>query len=426
MNTAGFGCSQTVAEAAVTRGLNDTRIAPHPFPHSEKHDQCDLWLARAKLHGANDRHIPHPENARIFWDRLSIRPQTYVVLHRRTTSANHIREMIMMFKMGRLLGLLVVAGVLALTVSTAYAEFKSHSKSSEGTKTRLDLEVEGIGGTVNCGTLLSGPKWEIKNGVTPAETGALLALKFKPLSGCVTEYKEGGITKEVKTTSSECEWAINEPKAEITATLTMDSTCTLKPELSKACEVKFEPKENANREKVALFDSGEKSENLAAEFLLTKVTATVAGEGCSSAGIKSSSTATINGAMEVEQVQPGMATPEFSMLSNVFPIEFRAINAKKTISVANISAPEGATPFRTGVSTLVSGREFRLFTSENNTIAACSTTALLRQQTCPIEIKLTGTVANRWTAGGVQYFQGSPLTTASEVFLWGCTGTCPP
>jgi hypothetical protein len=330
------------------------------------------------------------------------------------------------FKMRLILGLLAVASVLATPVSPAFAEFTSHSKSSEGTKTRLALLIEGIGATINCGTLESGPKWEIKKSGTAAEVGALLDLKYKSLGGCVTDYKEGGVDKEAKATSNECEWEINEPKTEMLVTPTTVSTCTIKPELPKACEVKIEPKENKNREKALLFDTGEKSESLDVELLLSKITAAAAGEGCSSAGITSTSSATIDGQMEVEQVQPGIPAPEFVMTSSVFPIEFMAINAKKTVAVLNHSAPENTAPSRAGTSSLVPGRLFGVYTSENNTIATCSTKTLVQQQTCPMEIKLTGTVANRWVAGAVQYLQGNPVNTGSEVILWGCTGTCPP
>jgi hypothetical protein len=317
----------------------------------------------------------------------------------------------MMSKMRLILGLLAVTSVLAIPVSPAFAEFKSHSKSSEGTKTLFAINVEGIGATINCGDLESGPKWKIEKNGTAAEVGALLLLKFKSLGTCLVAYTESEKAKEVKATSNECEWEINEPKAEALVADTTVSTCTIKPELAKACEVKIEPKENKNREKVSLADSGETNENLSIELSLSAITVTATGEGCTAAGIKSTSLATLNGAMAVQQVQPGIANPQFALSTAEATLNFNTINQKKTVRVSNVSAGPAATPTRVGVSTFATGGIFGTYwTSENMPVNTCATTAVNEGFGCNMEIKLTASAARRgfivtsplvYTEGGV-------------------------
>lgn len=313
----------------------------------------------------------------------------------------------MIRRMTQVFGLLTVAAMLAVSASPAFAEFTSHSKSTEGSKTRFALNIEEIGATINCGSLESGPTWQIRKGGKAAEVGSALGLKFKSLAKCVLEYKEGGKTKEVNATSSECEWEISEPGKENAVALTAISTCTVKPELAKACEVKIEPKENKSREAVALFDTGEKSESLDLNIDLTKVTVTAAGEGCTAAGIKSTAAAKVSGAMEVEQVQPGMAATQFILTSPTVPVNFTAVNQKREVSVVNISAGPAATPTRAGVSSLVAGRQFGFFTSENVKVSECATMAINEKQSCKMEIKLMSPSPNRMITGAVQYFEGN-------------------
>jgi hypothetical protein len=312
-----------------------------------------------------------------------------------------IRQMTMVF------GLLTVTSVLAATASPAFAEFTSHTESTEGSITGFALNIEEIGGTINCGSLESGPAWQIRKGGTPAEVGSVLALKFESLAKCVLEYTEGEKVKEVNATSNKCEWEISEPGQENAVALTVVSTCIVKPELAKACEVKIEPKENKNRETVGLFDTGETSESLDINLDLTKVTVTATGEGCTSAGIKSTSSAKVSGALEAKQVQPGMAAPQFILTSPTVPVTFKAVNQKREVSVVNISAGAFATPTRAGISSLVTGGQFGWFESENKKVSECATTALNETQSCKMEIKLKFPTPNRIIIGAVQYFEGN-------------------
>jgi hypothetical protein len=328
-------------------------------------------------------------------------------------------EMTMM-KMRLALGLLAVVSAFAVAVSPAFAEFTSHDKSSEGTKSKFATTIEGIGATVNCGDSESGPKWQIKKSGVLAEVGSLLTLKYKTLGECVTEYKESETTKEVKATSSECEWETREPKAEMLVAMTTVNTCTIKPELSKPCEVKIEPKENKNREKVTLYDSGETDENLDLGLLLSKVTVSATGEGCAPAGISSTSSATLNSAVELDQVQPGMAEPQFRLSMVSSNLNFFSVGQKKEVSVINFGAGSGATPARAGVSTLSTTPPFGAYwTSEKNTVSTCATTALNLLQSCPMEIKLTGTVRNRTITSMLVYNQGG--TTGTSLIFNGIT-----
>jgi hypothetical protein len=313
----------------------------------------------------------------------------------------------MIHKMRLVLGLLTMTGALAIAASPAFAEFTSHTKSTEGSTTQFSLNIEEIGATINCGSLESGPTWQIKQAGKPAEVGSVLALKFKSLAKCVVEYTEGGKVKEANATSNECEWETSEPNKENAVTLTVVSTCTIKPELAKPCEVKIEPKENKSRETVGLFDTGEKSESLDLNFDLTKVTVTATGEGCIAAGIKSTSLAKVSGAMEAKQVQPGMAATQFILTSPTVPLTFTAVNQKREVSVVNVSAGAAATPTRAGVSSLVTGRQFGFFTSENKKVSECATTALNEKQSCKMEIKLMTATPNRIINGAVQYFEGN-------------------
>lgn len=305
------------------------------------------------------------------------------------------------------LGLITATSALAISVSPASAEFTSHSKSTEGSKTPFSLNIEEIGGTVNCGSLESGPTWQIKKAGKAAEVGPVLTLKFKSLSKCVLEYKEGETTKEVNATSNECEWETSETGKETAVKLAVVKTCIVKPELAKACEIKIEPEKNKALETVALFDTGEKSEGLDINIDLTKVTVATAGEGCTSAGIKSTSAAKVSGAIEVEEIQPGMAAPQFSLSSPTVPVNFTKVKQKREVFVENVSAGAAATPQRAGISTFVTGRQFGFWQSENKKVSECATTALNEKQTCKMEIQLISPTPNRIITGAVQYFEGN-------------------
>jgi hypothetical protein len=313
----------------------------------------------------------------------------------------------MIRKITLVLGLLTVTSVLVATASPAFAEFTSHNESTEGSITAFALNIEEIGATINCGSLESGPTWQIRQGGEPAEVGSVLALKFKSLAKCVLEYTESKKVKEVNATSNECEWEMSEPGKENAVALTVVSTCVIKPELAETCEVKIEPKENKNRETVDLFDTGEKSESLDLNLNLTKVTVTASGKGCTSAGIKSTSSAKVSGAMEAKQVQPGMAAPQFILTAPTVPLTFNALNQKRELSVVNISAGAAATPTRAGVSNLVTGLQFGFFKSENKKVSECATTMLNEKESCKMEIELMAASPNRVTRGAVQYIEGA-------------------
>ncbi len=206
--------------------------------------------------------------------------------------------------------LTIAVGLVLACSTTAFAEFKAHTKTTEGESGYAYATLEGGGASINCEALeeKSAPKWIIEKEGKPAESGAGLRVKVKTWGECVGEIK--GVTRAMS--SSECEMETQEPKEEAEVSATLLSTCTFTVEVAKVpCEIMVEPKENKERKSIGLVDSGENDENTILNFALKNITTSVKGALCSTLGVTSTHEGKMNGAMEALQVAPALAAPVF-------------------------------------------------------------------------------------------------------------------
>ena len=178
--------------------------------------------------------------------------------------------------------------------------------------------------------------WQIKKEGKASESGAELALNFKSWGTCLVKYKEGKLTKEATLSGGECAWESSEPGSEREVTAKIASTCKLKGEIAKKpCEVTLGTKSNEKLSNLTLINSGENNEHLAVEIALKGATVGASGAGCEIAGIKSTSTAKLTGAIEALEITPGVAAPLFTVSFGPTGNAMRVVNETRTAIVTN-------------------------------------------------------------------------------------------
>jgi hypothetical protein len=212
------------------------------------------------------------------------------------------------------MALLALAGLLSISASPAAAEFKATNKSTEG-EAYFQIEVEGVGNTLNCGSLETTQlAWQIKKSGKASGSGSELGLKFKSWGTCVVKYEdeESAKLKEATLSGGECLWEATESGSEREVAAKIASGCVLKGEIGKkTCEVTLPTKANEKLSALTLIDSGKENENLSVTIGLAKANVSVSGAGCETAGIKSSSTAKLAGVIEASGVKAEVVAPVF-------------------------------------------------------------------------------------------------------------------
>jgi hypothetical protein len=311
-----------------------------------------------------------------------------------------------MIKLALVPGLIALVGILSVYATPASAEFSS--KSTEGKDGNSQIVLEGIGGTLDCGTGETNATWEIEKENKPAEKGPDLLLKFKLWGTCQLEYKEGTETKETSATGGECDWETQETGSERAVKDTIVSPCTLKATISSLpCEIKVAPESNKERSELLLIDSGEEDENLLTELDVKNLTVGATGTGCLAAGIKSTTTGSIKGDIESQQVAPAVAAPVFRM-SYVTSNQIIGINLSRTVNVTN-----RATAGAPGMKLLEAG-ESPWFTVANETLATCQGRNLNTNAACPMKVTFS-MASNRIRRVLFQIWEGGVVT--SEVAI---------
>jgi hypothetical protein len=233
-----------------------------------------------------------------------------------------------------LMGLLAAICALALGNSPAHAEFTSGAKSTEGTAHLFGWEFEDGTAAITClqkETASSEVKWKIENALkVAAEKGPRLLAKIKKWGKCTATSSK---IKEVETTMKECEVEVENTGEEATGTSSILTQCTATISGGSTCEVKLTTAGNSALKEVLIESEGEAEEpaNLASVFKLTKVTAEVAGTGCSTDGFASTKEGKIAGQLEAVQVRPS-ELPTMIMTPNAAHV---AVLAEITVTVRN-------------------------------------------------------------------------------------------
>jgi hypothetical protein len=215
--------------------------------------------------------------------------------------------------------ILVILAVLvpAIFAAGASAEFKSSSKQGKGELGFFDLD--GGGGEVVCG--------ETTEGGSPASwinNSGTLQVKVEHLGGC-RAGKEG----EEEATINNCQIEVKEPGEQMKMVEgTVVKSCNLKE--GSNCEIGVE----ATKVSSELAFNGEENENLQVEpETLTGDTKT--GGKCP---IESSKQEKVDAVLQLDNVQPAPARPNFFMFRSDGPQRMRSTSEVRRMTVGNIGA----------------------------------------------------------------------------------------
>jgi len=310
-----------------------------------------------------------------------------------------------MIRLTPVVAILALIGILLISAAPAAAEFTSNNESTEGGGYSA-ISIEGMGPTIDCGTTESSQvSWQVKKEGKASTSGPELAIKFSSWGQCSVEYEE----KERELSGGACTWETSETESESKVTNKVSSTCKLKGEIAgKSCEVTLEPKFNEKLSTLTLVSSGKSNENLVADLALEGVTVGASGAGCETAGIKSTSSAKLSGAIEalgvssaVEQLAPW----RFSYTGE--PGLF-GVGSKLTVFVTN----EGASAKPNVIAQGHAGH-FKVY---NKTMAECSATLLLMNQACSMTVEFIK-YADRVKSLYLQVVEGGQIT--AEIVIRG-------
>jgi hypothetical protein len=286
-----------------------------------------------------------------------------------------------------------LAVLFAIFASSAAATFTANNKGTEG-NALFAFHIENAGSTIYCGSIeTSQLSWQIKKEGKASGSGPELALNFASWGGCVVEYKEGSVAKF---TGGKCTWEAKETGSEREVTGKIANTCTLNSEIGgKSCQVTIKPESNEKLSTLELADSGKENEHMSVNIELKGVTLSTSGSGCETAGIKSTSTAKLTGAIDAFEVTPGVVVPIFRLFfgGGATPA-INALNGTRTVIVSN-----SGTPAKPEMELANAGPDFGSYEVINKTLAECQGTMIATQGTCTMTVKFIARTPN----GGVAY-----------------------
>jgi hypothetical protein len=128
--------------------------------------------------------------------------------------------------------------------------------------------------------------------------------------------------------------------------------------------------------------SGKSNENLSVDIGLEKVTVGASGEGCATAGIKSTSTAKLAGVVEALEVSSGVPVTVFR-LYKIGSGTMNATGQKKTVGVLNTG------PLDNPGARLLTGGATASFNITANPLATCQANPLTTDGACEMTVEFT-------------------------------------
>jgi hypothetical protein len=227
---------------------------------------------------------------------------------------------------------LLIAAVVALAVaSPAFAEFKSQIKAtSSGKGEGIEMALKAGGAMVKCLAFKeasSKAPWAIKGSKGEAEKGEHLIVKLESWGECKAEATGlKGVTPEL----GKCEFEFKQIGEQAKVVGTVLNSCVIKVGL---CEITIGPEENKELKETDLYDSGEASENLIVEPMISGLT-TKAGSGCKADGIESSKSGTLKGSTE-EQSVAAAAAAEYTI--RAVPEVYNAIHVNGVVQIKRVA-----------------------------------------------------------------------------------------
>jgi len=209
------------------------------------------------------------------------------------------------------IGLVVLVGAFTAFVTSGFAEFETHNKGDTGKGEIFEAILTEGPTTIMCHAIEEGTgavTWTVEKEGKPEEKGGLLfnieqwgKCSFAAAGGQEGEAKVSGCKMEVKQSGKETKEPIKIVEA-----------CTIKV---STCEIKIEPKNNAELKTMDIGVDGESNENTAFGPNVSNIVTEVNKE-CAPFGIQASKNVTFTGFGELFSVKNAAEIEKFKKIGN--------------------------------------------------------------------------------------------------------------